>query len=97
MYAPYQTCRTAEHTQIHQLNHRSVLDHRWCSTLLADRSQPSCLDMDPHRFIQYVVDTDNRDVAETDKQLAHDSEGRFPQGLSVLKVLNTVRLAESRR
>ncbi len=80
MSAPYQTCRAAEHTQIHQLDHMTILDHRQCSTSLAIGPLPSCLDMGPNRSTQHVVDTDNGDAAETNKQLAHDSRVGFNRG-----------------
>lgn len=36
--------------------------------------------MDPDRFIRHIVDTNDGDVAETNKQLAHDSRVDFHRG-----------------
>ncbi|MDK1018820.1 MAG: hypothetical protein QGD89_05415 [Actinomycetota bacterium] len=40
-------------------------------------SRLSRLDMDPYRFIRHVVDTHNVYIAESDKQLVHDSRVDF--------------------
>jgi hypothetical protein len=80
MLAPHKTCRPAKHREIHQLDHRTILDHCRRSTPLAVGSNIAGLDIDPDRLARHVVDTHDVDDTETDKQLTHHSRVNFHRG-----------------
>ena len=81
VFPPHEACGAAEGGEIHQLDQRTILDRRRQPTSLATGPQPTGLDMDPDRLIRvHVVDTEDVDIAESDKQFARGSRVGFHRG-----------------
>jgi hypothetical protein len=80
MLAPHKTRQPTKHRQINQLDHRTILDHCWRSTLLTHGSNTTGLDIDPDRLTSHIVDTHDVHNTKTDKQLTHHSRVNFHRG-----------------
>ena len=80
MLAPHQARRAAEGGESHQLDQRPVLDHRRRLTPATAGPLSAGLDMDPDRIINWVVDAEDGDVTESNKQLAHGGRVGFHRG-----------------
>jgi hypothetical protein len=78
--APHEACRPTKHREIHQLDHRTILDHRRRFTLLAIWPNIAGLDIDPDRLASHIINAHDVHDTKANKQLTHHSKANFHRG-----------------
>ena len=93
MLVPHQSRRATEARQVHQLHDGPVLHMGEHAASGTTRPTGSDFDVDSKWLAIHIVEAEDVHLGQADQQLAHARRIRLHRGSSILKALETVRLA----